>query len=184
MTEAITYMSVEDFLAREDAADRRHELVGGRSYTKPSATERHALAAGLLLTTVAEGALSAGCRPFSASRLVRTPAASMYYPDVMVACGKAPHERYETHPTLVVEVLSPWTADVDRREKVLAYTSIASLRMLLLVDPDDRRIEAARSNDDGRLIWDVFGPGDVVITGYGDLHVERFYDQLDATATT
>jgi Uma2 family endonuclease len=156
---------VEDFLAGEQVAQRRRELVGGRAYTKPGATERHDLAAGLLLVSVIEGALAAGCRAFSANRLVRTRAGSMYYPDVMVACGKGPHQMYETSPTLVVEVLSPRTASVDRREKALAYTAIVSLRMLLLVDPDDRRIEAASLGDDGELVWDLFGPGDVVVTG-------------------
>jgi Uma2 family endonuclease len=148
------------------------------------ASERHDLAAGLLYEAVAPGARAAGCRPFTANRLVKTRAGSMYYPDVMVACGKAPDRMYETSPTFIVEVLSPSTATIDRREKALAYTAIESLRMLLLVDPEYRRIEAAWLDDSGGLVWDVFGPGDVVVTGYGDLDVERFYDELDATATT
>jgi len=41
-------------------------------------------------------------------------------------------------------LLSPSTADTDRREKATAYASTGSLDVLLLVDPDIRRIEAAR----------------------------------------
>jgi Uma2 family endonuclease len=184
MSEAVAFVSVEDFLAGEQDAERRHELVGGRIYLMAGATERHDLAAGLLYEAIAQGARAAGCRPFTSNRLLRTRTGSMYYPDVMVACGKAPDRMYEEYPTLVVEVLSRSTAGTDRREKALAYTAIETLKMLLLVDPDNPRIEAAWLDDDGRLVWDVFGPGDIVLTGYGDLDVERYYDDIDATATT
>jgi len=193
MSEATGYMSVHDFLAGERVAEVRHEFVGGRAYAMAGATERHELAATLLSRRIIDGALAPGCRPFTANRLVETPPGSMYYPDVMVACGKASDQMYESYPTLIIEVLSPSTVAVDRREKALAYTAIKTLKMLLLVGPEKRRllvgpekrrIEAAWLDDDRSLVWDVFVPGDVVITGYGEIDVERFYDELDATATT
>lgn len=183
MTEAVAHVSLAEFLAGEERADRRHELVGGRVYLQAGGSERHDLAAGLLYETIASGARRAGCRPFTANRLVHTRHGSAYYPDVMVACGKAPHRLYETDPTLVIEVLSPSTADIDRREKAAAYTAAESLGLLLLVDPDSRRIEAARVVD-GQLRWSVHTSGDVVVTGYGDLDVDELHDRLDAIATT
>ena len=183
MAEAVAHVSLDEFLAGEQRGDRRHELVGGRVYLQAGGSERHDLAAGLLYEAVASGARQAGCRPFTSNRLVHTRLGSTYYPDVMIACGKAPHRLYETDPTLVVEVLSPSTADIDRREKAAAYTVSEALGLLLLVDPDNRRIEAARVVE-GELRWSVYTSGDVVITGYGDLDVDAFYDALDAIATT
>lgn len=171
------------FLVGEQHSDQRHELVGGRVYLQAGGSERHDLAAGLLYEAVAAGARQRGCRPFIANRLVHTRHGSAYHPDVMVACGKAPDRLYETDPTLVIEVLSPSTAGVDRREKAAAYTASPTLALLLLVDPDSRRIEAA-STQDGTLSWRAYGPGSVVFTDYGDLDVDGFYDSLDASATT
>lgn len=183
MSEAIAFVGISDFLEGEGRADRRHELVGGRVYAMAGGSERHDLAAGLLFEALATGARRAGCRPFTANRLVRTRYESAYYPDVMIACGKAPHRLYETDPALVIEVLSPSTADIDRREKASAFAASGSLDLFLLVDPDNRRIEAARLVGD-QLTWSVYTSGDVVATSYGDIDVDMFYDQLDGAATT
>jgi Uma2 family endonuclease len=83
----------------------------------------------------------------------------------------------------VIEILSPSTADTDRREKALAYAASPVLRHLLLVDPDKRRIEVAQRAD-GDLSWKVYGPGDVIVTDYGAIDLDAFYDQLDDIATT
>lgn len=184
MSEAIAICSFGDFLAAEQSAQRRHELVGGRMYAMAGGSERHDLIAGLIYETVAPRARSQGCRPFISNRLVQTATGNAYYPDVMVACGPAPHRLHETAPALVVEVLSRSTATIDRREKAVAYAAEASLRLLLLVDPDNRRIEAARPTDGRISEWEAFGPGDVVLTPFGDIDVDALYDLVDDTATT
>ena len=183
MSEAIAWVSLDEFLAGEERSERRHELVGGRVYVMAGGTERHDLAAGLLYEQVAGPARTAGCRPFISNRLVHTRHDASYYPDVMVVCEPAPHRLYETDPTLVIEVLSRSTADTDRREKALAYAASPTLRQLLLVDPDTRRIEVAQRSDIG-LAWKVYGPGDVIVTDYGAIDIEAFYEQLDSIATT
>jgi Uma2 family endonuclease len=183
MSEAIAQVGLEEFLAAEQDSERRHELVGGRVYAMAGGSERHDLAATLLFGILAPPALAAGCRPFTANRLVYTRLGAGYYPDIMIACGPAPDRLYETDPTVVIEVLSPSTANVDRREKALAYAASPELRLLMLVDPEQRRIEVATVHH-GVLAWDVRGPGEVIRTGYGDVDVDALYDALDAAATT
>lgn len=131
MSEAIAFCSFEEFLAAEQAAERSHELVGGRVYAMAGGSERHDLVAGLIYETLAATSRARRCRPFTSNRLVRTPNGNAYYPDVMVACVAAAHRLYETEPVLIVEVLSHSTADTDRREKVVAYAQAASMRRLL-----------------------------------------------------
>src|SRR5215471_2058588 len=121
MAEALAYTPFEGYLHGEAAAQRRHELVGGRLYALAGGSERHDLVAGLLYELLAPGARARGCRPFTSNRIVRTECGNAYYPDVMVVCGRAPHRLYETDPVLIVEVLSPSTQDQDRREKAVAY---------------------------------------------------------------
>jgi Uma2 family endonuclease len=184
VTEAIAFTAFESYLDREQLAGRRHELVGGRVYALAGGSERHDLAAGLIYEALASGARSSGCRPFTSNRLVRTRGGNAYYPDVMVACGPAAHRLYETDPALIVEVLSPSTGDVDRREKAVAYAESTSLGLLLLVDPGNRRIEVARPAGGRIHDWTVYGPGDVVSTAFGDLDVDAICDAVDETATT
>lgn len=183
MSEAVSFTTFEEFLVGEEHAERRHEFVGGRIYAMAGGPERHDLAAGLLYERLAPGARQQGCRPFAGNRLVHTRSGSTYYPDVMVACHKAPHRLYETDPTLIIEVLSPSTADIDRREKTTAYAASEALVLLLLVDPDNRRIETAHTVNKW-LQWDAYGPGDVIVTDYGDIDVDELDDQIDAVATT
>lgn len=65
-----------------------------------------------------------------------------YYPDVVVACVPVGDEDvYLDEPCLIVEVLSPSTAGIDRREKLVAFRQIASLRGYLLVAQARRRVE-------------------------------------------
>lgn len=156
--------------------------MGGSSPWR-GGTERHDLASGLLYETLVPGARRAGCRTFTANRILRTPSDAAYYPDVMVVCGRAPHRHYEDEASVIVEVLSPSTAGVDRREKAIAYGAIPGLRLLLLVDPDERRIEAACPLE-GRIVsWEAYGPGQVIVTEYADIDVDLLSDIIDRTAT-
>jgi hypothetical protein len=46
------------------------------------------------------------------------------------------------------------------------------------------RIEAARPAQGRITAWTVYAPGDVVVTGFGDIDVDALYDIGDRTATT
>ena len=47
----------------------------------------------------------------------------------------------------MVEVLSPGTESTDRREKMLAYRTLASLREYVLVAADKRQVEIYRRDE-------------------------------------
>ena len=81
----------------------------------------------------------------------------------------------------MVEVLSPGTEGVDRREKALVYSLAPSFQLYLLADPDRRRVEVATRGEDG-LVWQAYGPGDEV--PQLDLDVDALYDELDAVTLT
>jgi Putative restriction endonuclease len=72
VSEAIAVISFDLFVEEEQSSERRHELVGGRVYAMAGGSERHDRAAGLLYELLAPGPRSAGCRPFTSNRLVRT----------------------------------------------------------------------------------------------------------------
>jgi len=88
------------------------------------------------------------CQLFMADMKVRvehTDQTYFYYPDLLLACDPQDREPYyRRRPCLIVEVLSPSTERIDRREKLFAYQTIPSLREYLLIDPDKRHIEIYR----------------------------------------
>lgn len=180
-----SYVTFEDFLAIEGHSEVRHELVDGQVFAMSGGTERHSLMSGLIYEALAPGARARGCRPFQHDRLVRVEAnGNAYYPDVMIACGSAPSHLNETAPRLIVEVLSPSTMSIDRREKPTNYAMISTLALYLVVDPNDRRIDAAYPVDGLVHHWSQYGPGQLLVTDYGDIHIDGLYDSLDAVATT
>lgn len=77
-------------------------------------------------------------------------AQSFYYPDIVVT-GEPfePKSVYKSAPCLIIEVLSPSNADVDRREKLIAYRQLPSLREYALVYQDRMEIELYRKDDQG-----------------------------------
>lgn len=184
MTEAIAQTTFEDYLAAQASSPVRHELVGGRMYVMAGATERHDLAAQALWQTLVPAARANGCRAFIGNRLLKTPSTATYYPDVMVVCGRAADEHYETNPALIIEVLSPSTENIDRREKAENYARIESLHTFALMHPTFRRIEVAQRDDTGQWQWNAYGPGDIWLSAYGDVAVDALYDAIDDEATT
>lgn len=87
-----------------------------------------------------------------------------YYPDVMVVCPPEDDPRdddalFEDAPCLVVEVTSPSTEAIDRREKMLAYRRILSLSAYLIVYQEALRVERHWRDESGRWWWaEAIGP--------------------------
>lgn len=76
-----------------------------------------------------------------------------YYPDVMVVCrdDEAGEDAlYQDSPCLVVEVTSPSTEATDRREKMLIYRNISSLKAYLIVHQQAMRVERHWRDETGR----------------------------------
>jgi hypothetical protein len=68
-------------------------------------------------------------------------------------------------PVLLVEVLSPNTSAIDRREKLIAYRKIESLKEYLIVYQDRQQVEIHRRSSD--LKWEC-----LVLTAGDELSLE------------
>jgi Uma2 family endonuclease len=181
MAEALAFVTAEEFLAGELTAQQRHELVSGRIYAMAGGSARHNALALLIYELIGPKARTRGCRTQAFDRLLRTRNGNFYYPDLMVLCSAATRDLYDTDPTMIVEVLSPSTQHIDRREKASLYAESPSLEILLLADQNIRRIEVARLHE-GRIEgWQAYGPGEFIPTPYGDIEIDSLYDLLDQT---
>lgn len=142
----VPYITLDEYLDGEEVAHERHEYVAGQVFAMAGASEAHetiALNVAALLRTHLRGS---GCRAFVGGMKVFIESIqTFYYPDVLVTCEAATaKDRFKQNPVLIVEVLSPSTQTTDRREKLLNYRQLASLREYVLIAQDQRQVEIYR----------------------------------------
>jgi Uma2 family endonuclease len=163
-----SYISVKEYLKREERASVRHEYVDGRLFAMTGATKRHNIITSNLQAMLQSRLKGSSCYAYSIDVKVKVESTnSFYYPDVVVSCGdKDLDDVVVDHPVLVVEVLSRSTAATDRREKVIAYKQLNSLKDYMIVHQRRQRVELHSRKDDGT--WEVseFGAGEQLEIGF------------------
>jgi Uma2 family endonuclease len=180
------HYTYDEYLALDEASNVKLEFYAGDIYAMAGGTPEHAalcLQVGSSLNVQLEGG---PCRVYGSDLRVRVRATGLAtYPDVSVVCGpleRDPEGRDSVlNPTLVAEVLSPSTAAYDRGEKREHYQQIPSLREVVLVAHDERRIEVHRRGPNG---WSCHqaGPGESVVLDSIScrLDVNAIYDRAGA----
>ena len=118
-------LSEADYLAREEESRIRHEYVNGEMYAMSGGSQRHNRIAINAVSALLAGLRGKPCQVFMNDvKLHIARDNAYYYPDVVVVCGEsyrmADDAQSVTDPLLVVEVLSPSTESIDRREKLAA----------------------------------------------------------------
>lgn len=142
-----------DYLAFEETSEQRHEYVGGRIHAMTGGTLRHNRIALNIASALMSRLDGSPCQAFINDVKLHVRAVdSVYYPDVLVVCGStlAGDQKMVTDATLIVEVLSESTAEIDRREKLAAYQKLPSLRSYWVVSQTVAQVELHARADDGR----------------------------------
>ncbi len=153
---------------------------GGQVHAMAGATRAHNRIILNLVGRLDGAAQADGCRLSAETVKLKIIDTTVDYPDLMVACGPPVHDLYEIAPCLVVEVLSPSTDDLDRREKLGAYLSLASLVTYLIVDPAAHTIQAhSRIEDRWRTTTYVAGESVALICPKVTLSVDDAFVNLD-----
>lgn len=147
-------MSVDDYLAFEEKSEVRHEYIGGEIHAMAGETEAHNTIAGNIFAALRGKLRGGACRVYMENFKVRLQVSRediFYYPDVVVSCHPTGIERlYLRLPTLIVEVLSPSTEQVDRREKKLSYQQAPTLEEYVIVAQEKREVTVFRRADGWR----------------------------------
>lgn len=140
-------LSVDEYLALEEKSAIRHEFVGGLMHAMSGTTRRHATISFNVASACRSHVLGGPCLTFYEQvklRLRVNDEQIFYYPDLMVTCDRRDRENDECvwadYPTLIVEVLSPSTEAIDRREKFLNYRQIDTVQEYVLIA--QKRMEA------------------------------------------
>jgi hypothetical protein len=107
--------------------------------------------------------------PYQADMRVKVSPTELYtYPDVTVVCAEPQFEDAEVdtllNPTVLVEVLSPSTADYDRGGKFAHYRRLASLQEYVLISQDRPLVEHyVRRGSDQWLLTEQRGLEDTLV---------------------
>jgi Uma2 family endonuclease len=146
MSIAENYLTPQQYLEIERAAERKSEYHAGRMYLMAGATEAHVLICTNLLGELRVQLREHPCRVYNSEMRVRVEASGLYtYPDVTVACGDAAFEDGRRdillNPSLIVEILSPSTKSYDRGAKFEFNRKLNSLRGYVLVAQDRLYVE-------------------------------------------
>lgn len=144
-------MTVAEYLESEKDGTVRHEFLDGEVYAMSGASKRHNLISLNLISQLRERVRGDPCQVFMVDVKVFIEALNFfYYPDIVVACDPEDDDDYFVRrPVLVVEVESPSTATIDRREKLMAYRKVESLREYLRLSQDSINAEIHRRDDNG-----------------------------------
>lgn len=130
--------SVEEYLDLEEKSTMAYEYVAGQIYAMAEASPTHEIITTNLRVAIHLHLRGRPCRVHSSERriLFRCRGDDIAYrPDVWVGCGETLNSGgvIVGDPRLVIEVLSPSTARIDRREKAVNYREIPSLEECVLV---------------------------------------------------
>jgi len=147
-------LTVEEYLDLDREDGVRYEYVAGQIFAMSSPLIRHQAIATNLLGHFHHQLRGGPCRTWDSQTKVRLQVDRediLYIPDVMVSCGpltdKVLDGQYLTNPCIVVEVLSPSTQAIDRREKALNYRHLPSLEEYLVVAQRSMEVTVLRRSD-------------------------------------
>ena len=136
------YVTEEEYLASEELSEVRLEYLGGVVYAMSGAEEPHIIIEANLSGMLYVRLRGKRCRPFGPNmkaRLRPQPSgrAHYYYPDAMIACDPTDVGRgWRERPTVLFEMASVSTRQIDEREKRSAYLQLSSLDAYVRVEQD------------------------------------------------
>lgn len=160
--------SVPAFLDRAGESSERLELRSGRIFVTTRGGRLHDLVRHRCAAILRRQLTGRPWRVLEAEP-VQLDQHNVLRPDVAVVFAERDRPKIATDPVLVVEVLEPSTADIDRGERGLHYRDVASLEHYLLLSTDAQRIELF--SRESRRSWSY--------RGYEGMHRMIPLDALD-----
>jgi Uma2 family endonuclease len=164
MLQPQTRMTFAEYVERELRSDVRSEYHAGEVLEMSGGTIDHSRIIRNVAGELRSLLRNRPCEPFESNlRLYVREYDRGYYPDAQVVCGPVEYLDSDgtrttiVNPTVVIEVLSPSTAQYDRGEKLRAYLSVPTLKQYVLIESTIAYVEVLTRREDGWLRTDAAG---------------------------
>ncbi len=153
-----TGATVEEYLAFENASEERHEFHNGDIIAMPGNTGYHEHLMFKIMFAIGKHIAAPEYWIFGSNLKTMIPTYNRYvYPDVTIVRGEAQYndagKRELLNPTVILEILSPSTAEFDLTDKFEYYRSIPSLEEVAFFDQQRPSVRLFRRNAHGR--WEI-----------------------------
>jgi Uma2 family endonuclease len=161
MRSPIHNFSVLEYLEAEAKSEIRHEYIDGEVFAMAGGSKKHNLIAGNTYSRLRGHLRGSGCDAFMADMKVNLKSLQQhktifYYPDIVVTCDPRDRDQFSVnYPCLIIEVLSPSTEVIDKREKLVNYKTIPSLQEYVLISQDQIKVEVYRHDLAGNWTKEV-----------------------------
>ncbi|MGG6239784.1 Uma2 family endonuclease [Nodosilinea sp. AN01ver1] len=160
----VTPMAPQEYLEWESTQESKYAYVNGEVFAMTGGTIPHNQIALNLASALKAHLRGKGCLVVMAGVKVEVSQNGPYhYPDVMVSCDErvgvaCPEDirnaiKLIRYPSLIVEVLSPSTADYDRGNNFTHYRQIPTLQEYVLISADQISVDRYRRISSRR--WDL-----------------------------
>lgn len=151
-------MTAEEYLEWESKQELRHEYIDGEILAMTGGTIPHTKIYLNLYRSLYPHLRQRGCEAYVSDVKVQANQNSRYfYPDLVVTChpDDLKARDFITHPKVIIEVISPSTANYDRGDKFKYYRLIPSLQEYVLVDSESIAVEVYHRGE-GKM-WHYYG---------------------------
>ena len=151
-------MSASEFLAFQRSEEHKYQFIDGDAYAMAGGTEEHNIISLNIASELRHLLKGSDCKPFMADMMLKA-GGNYFYPDVMVVCDSDKQDdSYLKHaPTLIVEVLSKSSRQLDLTRKKLSYINIPSLQEYLLIEQSICEVQVCRRKDNWASSYHFLG---------------------------
>ncbi|MEM1094161.1 MAG: Uma2 family endonuclease [Bacteroidota bacterium] len=177
-------VSTADYLAADLASAHKNEFWDGEIRAMAGASPAHVFICSSVVRELQQK-LRQKCRVAFSDLRVRLSDLRYVYPDIVVVCDPPEYTDEKPpsllNPTLIVEVISPSTGEVDRSEKLRAYTRLASVQAYWIVEQESPQVTTYERQGEVWALGLVDGlEADVRSEALGlSIPMRDIYDQVD-----
>lgn len=158
-------MTVEEYLEWESYQEMRYEYIDGEIIAMTGGSLDHNDITLNLYTALRSHLRPRGCRVNASDAKVEVRKLGRYfYPDLVVSCHPedVKSRKFIQHPQVIVEVLSPSTANYDRTQKLKYYRQIPSLQAYLLIDAEEMSVEIYERGEGKIWLYSTYSEGETI----------------------
>ncbi|MEM6648576.1 MAG: Uma2 family endonuclease [Bacteroidota bacterium] len=177
-------VSTADYLAADLASAHKNEFWDGEIRAMAGASPAHVFICSSVVRELQQK-LRRKCRVAFSDLRVRLTDLRYVYPDIVVVCDPPEYTDEKPasllNPTLIVEVISPSTADRDWSQKLEAYARLASVQAYWIIEQDRPFAVCFERSENGWLSHLVSGWEAEVVSKHLDIRIPMrdIYDQVD-----